>query len=453
MTRILNRLLIACVALPWLCIAIKMNTPALSASSPQQVQPGRQVRCDREPCDAVARGFHDFHDRALAGMGGNGRSCADCHMPTDHFQLSPAGVEARFQRLLERRVTDPLADDPLFRPVDADDFRVNGQAADDFSNLRQNGLVRVTLPLPPKLRLVNPATGQVSDETVVDVWRMVPTVNDVRLTGEDGLNPWFRGPNRAGGYQLDARFRTLQEQALAALQSHAEITGTVPQRFLDDVAAFQLTLFSSPGLKAVADALDAGTEPLPDPDPPLTELEQHGKMAFVRACAQCHGGPRQTTAPPGIIRYHSINSGCPRPVDTQSPPRWQYAPCAPRLARNVRLYEIEQVDGSVVRRPSSDPGRALLTGFVGGPPPLDDWTKFDTPGLRGIAMTAPYFHNNSAATLEAVVDHYIEFFKFVRANAPPTAPLPPVISTDGVNFDRQLTAADRIALLAYLRKQ
>ena len=35
------------------------------------------------------------------------------------------------------------------------------------------------------------------------------------------------------------------------------------------------------------------------------------------------------------------------------------------------------------------------------------------PGLRGISKTAPYFHNNSAATLEEVVDHYIEFFKRV----------------------------------------
>ena len=41
------------------------------------------------------------------------------------------------------------------------------------------------------------------------------------------------------------------------------------------------------------------------------------------------------------------------------------------------------------------------------------------PGLRGISRTAPYFHNNSAATLEEVVDHYIEFFKRVVAITPP----------------------------------
>ena len=72
-----------------------------------------------------------------------------------------------------------------------------------------------------------------------------------------------------------------------------------------------------------------------------------------------------------------------------------------------------------MRRTSSDPGRALLTGFVGGPGPDDDWDKFDVPGLRGLRATAPYFHNNSAATLEDVVDHYVQFFKRIEALAAP----------------------------------
>ena len=63
------------------------------------------------------------------------------------------------------------------------------------------------------------------------------------------------------------------------------------------------------------------------------------------------------------------------------------------------------------------------------------------PGLRGIRNTAPYFHNNSADTLEEVVDHYIELFKFIKAVAPPPpVPPPPVASTDGVNFDRTAKA-------------
>jgi cytochrome c peroxidase len=88
---------------------------------------------------------------------------------------------------------------------------------------------------------------------------------------------------------------------------------------------------------------------------------------------------------------------------------------------------------------------------VGGPPPQDDWNKLDTPGLRGIAKTAPYFHNNSEATLEGVVAHYIEFFRRVQANAAPGV-VPPVASTNGVHFDRVPKPEEVPALLAYLRK-
>ena len=79
-------------------------------------------------------------------------------------------------------------------------------AASDFRNLRQNGLIRITFPLPPNIRLIDPATNAPSSETFVDVWRMVPTVNDVKLTGLDDANSWPRGPNPTGGYQLDGRF-------------------------------------------------------------------------------------------------------------------------------------------------------------------------------------------------------------------------------------------------------
>jgi hypothetical protein len=95
-----------------------------------------------------------------------------------------------------------------------------------------------------------------------------------------------------------------------------------------------------------------------------------------------------------------------------------------------------------------------VTGFVGGAAPLDDWEKFDVPGLRGISKTAPYFINNSAATLEAMVDHYLELFKRVESNfmPGPTAVIPPIATTDGVRFDRRPTPEERAPLLAYLRK-
>ena len=424
------------------------DDPALRQRDPQS----RPLDCSGERCDSIARGFSAFRDRQLHGLGANGRSCADCHMPSDHFQLSPASVETRFQSLQRLRQVQPDADDPLFRPIDADDFRTRGEAASDFRNLRENALVRVVFPLPPNMKLIDPTTNQPSNETEADVWRMVPTVNDVRLTGPDRENPWVRPPNQTGGYQLDGRFADLQEQALGAFTAHAQVTSPPAQKTLDDLAAFQNSLFTNARVRQLSEAIDRGVLPLPDPDPPLTELEQRGKATFIRACAHCHGGPGQsTTQRPVVARYHDISTQCPRPVDTETPARFAFAPCPPRLARNVRTYEITMANGTKVRRTSSDPGRALLTGFVGGPPPLDDWNKFDVPGLRGISKTAPYFHNNSAATLEEVVDHYIEFFRRVKVTAAPGV-APPVASTDGVHFDRQPAREEREALLAYLRK-
>jgi len=416
--------------------------------------------CGGERCIAVFRGLFDFVDRRLHGLQGNGRSCADCHMPSDSFQLSPANVEARFQNLQRRRVTNRRADDPLFRPVDANDYRINGDSASDFSNLRENALIRITFPLPPNIRLIDPATNQPSSATSVDVWRMVPTVNNVKLTGPDGQNPWTRGPNPSGGYQLDGRFGTLQEQALAALTAHAEIHIAPQHGMLDDLSAFQNVLFSSPGVRALSNAVSAGVTPLPDADPPLNEVEQAGKVVFTRACGQCHGGPGQSTPQAPVIRYHDISTDCPRPVDPGPTPRFVFKPCPASLSRNARTYLIKLPNGATlpdgtdtIRRTSSDPGRALLTGFAGvGLPATDDWNKFDIPSLRGIGKTAPYFHNNSAATLEEVVDNYTAFFKRVQTNLVPNAKLPPAISTDGVHVDRPPAPEEIAALLAYLRK-
>jgi cytochrome c peroxidase len=406
--------------------------------------------CGGERCDAVARGVFDFVDRHPRGLGSNGRSCADCHMPFDSLQLSPAGAEARFQLLQRRRQYSPKAFDPLFLPIDADDFRVNGENASDFSNLRQNGLIRITMPLPAKVRLIDPATNAPSTETSIDIWRAVPTVFNVRLTGPDNLNPWPRGPNASGGFQLDARFGTLSEQAHGAIMNHAQAQAEPGAGLLDDLAALEQVLFSSPRVRQLADAVRSGTSTLPDIDPPLNALQAQGKVTFIRSCAQCHGGPGMSTPQPPVVRFHDIATQCPRPVDTVSPARFAFTPCPAQLARNARIYEITLINGTVARRVSSDPGRALLSGFVGGPPGQDDWNKLDIPGLRGIAHTAPYFHNNSAATLEEVADHYVQFYKRVPLVAQPGV-VPPVASTDGVHFDRALQPEERDALVAYLR--
>jgi cytochrome c peroxidase len=220
---------------------------------------------------------------------------------------------------------------------------------------------------------------------------------------------------------------------------------------LDDLAAFQKTLFSSAGVEQLAQAIEAGTT-FPDPDRELSELEQQGKLVFKRACAQCHGGAlhpsgstAETTFPRPIVRYHNILASCPRPTADG------FAPCPPRLARNARMYRITLATGAVQFVTTSDPGRLLLTGQPA------DLGIMDVTQLRGISRTAPYFHNNSAATLEEVLDHYDALFRRVeRLFSPPFVPsrnLPPFVSSDGLVVDRGFVMAEeRPALLAYLRK-
>ena len=436
-----------------------------------------QLPVDTPSC----RGQANFHDRTLAGMGGNGRACSDCHMDAESFQLTPAAAKARFTAMITTGVADPL-----FNVIDADDFRTNGVSAHDFTNLTQNGLVRVTLPLPTNVKLLDcgatvpcPASAIPTNETVADVWRSVPSILNVSITGPDGAAPaWLRGPNQNGGYQLDGRFDTLQAQALGALRTHAAIAFDPPARFLDDLAAFQSGQFSSPGVKALSDAIAARTNPLPDPDPVLNALEASGKVVFERACGQCHGNqgghPSGSTpilqgtpgTPTALVRYHDIATACPRPVDTANPPRFSFAPCSPSQMKNVRTYEITNSgvppSGTpcgggtpqppcVTRVTTSDPGRLLLTGYPAAGPP-GDIQHMDIPNLRGIGKTAPYFMNNTAATLEEMLEHYKQFFKRVAVQ---NAAAPLLTTKPGVTppvIDRPFTDAEVPALLAYLRK-
>ena len=188
-------------------------------------------------------------------------------------------------------------DDPLFRAIDADDFRVNGASARDFTNLTQNGLVRVTIPLPANVKLLDcgasvpcPASALPTGETVADVWRSVPSILDVKITGPDGAGPaWPRGPNLR--WRLPARRshrHAAEPGAGGASQAMPGVTVDPPSRFLDDLAAFQNTQFSSPSVRALSDAIAKGTSPLPDPDPVLDALETAGKVSVqpgVRASA------------------------------------------------------------------------------------------------------------------------------------------------------------------------
>jgi cytochrome c peroxidase len=100
-------------------------------------------------------------------------------------------------------------------------------------------------------------------------------------------------------------------------------------------------------------------------------------------------------------------------------------------ANRVRDFIFRNPDGTISIVRSPDPGRALITGRP-EPGNFDNLNAFKIPTLWGISRTAPYFHDNSAKTLDAVADHYQRFFKVVAA---------PVILTD----------QDKADLVAYMK--
>jgi cytochrome c peroxidase len=412
-------------------------------------------------------GKHDFN-HALPHT--NGRSCASCHPGGDHFALLPASVEARFQANPQDRLFDPLdADDPT-------------AAQPTYNHLRKRALIRITLPLPPNIDLVDDAGNVVTNpERKISVWRGVPTVENTALTAP---------------FLYDGRATTLQQQALGALRDHSAIKRTPAPHVLDDIAAFEKTVFSSHGVREVANALAEG-KPAPDPDPRFSpgSPEALGKALFQTACAPCHGGPtgtqivnravqddffpvldangspEVTTLPDGTIipvlshdhpnddflvlgislltyltQIPPDQGGIPNPdgLDfphyrlrfytdgTRAQKRFDLPPAPPLIGRNFFPQAF-----------TVDPGRCIITGD-----PLD-FEAFDVPQLRGISHTAPYFHDNSAPDLPTLLDIYSQF---ILPAIPPLG-LPPVVPPAGPGLPPEsLTAAQKAQLIAYLRK-
>lgn len=184
------------------------------------------------------------------------------------------------------------------------------------------------------------------------------------------------------GYSLaqfwDGRAATLEEQAKGPIENPVEMAHTldgavrrlrgipgyvtwfervfgVREFDIDHVAkaiaTFERTVVSG---NAPYDRYKAGDKKA------LTGAQLRGmKVFFEKAkCDQCHEGINLTTN-----AYHNLGVG----MDKPNPP-------------DLGRYEV-----------TKDP---------------KDWGAFKTPTLRDIELTAPYFHNGSAATLDAVVDHY-----------------------------------------------
>jgi cytochrome c peroxidase len=205
----------------------------------------------------------------------------------------------------------------------------------------------------------------------------------------------------------DGRAPTLEAQVQIPIEEAQEMGGTWPQilrRLGDDadlVARFRTAFPEEPQIAqaTVAKALAAFVRSLVSPPTrfdawvdgdaqALKPAEERGFRLFIgkAGCILCHVGWRFTDD-----RFHDVG---------------------------LR---------------GGDEGRGAVPG---GTPGL---MAFKTPSLREIAHTAPYMHNGSLATLEAVVGHYAGGFLRRRSLA------------TNMNRDLRLSAGERADLVAFLR--
>jgi YVTN family beta-propeller protein len=109
--------------------------------------------------------------------------------------------------------------------------------------------------------------------------------------------------------------------------------------------------------------------PYLSPDGVLNERQKRGKTTFSRYCASCHSGPYLTDSAAGNPDLD--------------------------LSKPIALHDVGTCvkGGPFPDRPAPDVAGNMHSACA-----------FDTPTLRGVFATAPYFHDGSARTLRDVVD-------------------------------------------------
>jgi cytochrome c peroxidase len=189
-------------------------------------------------------------------------------------------------------------------------------------------------------------------------------------------------------FSWDGRHASLEEQALAGISNPKEMAlslSEVPRRVETHYGRSLRALYGVNSATAVAKALSAYQRTLIAGDSSfdrfvfggerdaINESAQRGFKIFLRhgRCIQCHLIRSDLSHPFGGStafftdnRFHNLGIGLRKPG------------------------------------PNTDWGRSEVTGRQ------EDRGAFKTPSLRNVALTAPYMHDGSLATLDEVVEHY-----------------------------------------------
>ena len=326
--------------------------------------------------NGVSEGKRLFESETFRG---NGRTCRTCHSKATGT-VSPEEIQHLFN-------THP--NDPLFVGDGGDDGNGHGT-----TRIRRDATILMRILLAPNIKLV-------------------ATLNATHMTVSRGIPTTLNTPALDPVLMLDGRQPDLQSQARGAIQDHAQATFMPTVLELDRIKEFQLTdqFFSSPEVRKFAQG-----GPAPGLPQGNTASEKRGRRFFEDEvdfvdpkhglCAGCHAGPMLNQTNLFLQIVFAI------PVGT----RFQNILVSElNVARNpLQEFIFNKGSANPISVSSPDIGRSAITGVT----PVEDVTfshfnAFKIPQLRGIRDTGPYFHDNSAKTLEDVMTHYTNFFAIV----------------------------------------
>lgn len=416
----------------------------------------------------------------------NGRSCATCHVRADHTALTPEHVTALFEE-------NP--GDPLFNPIDADD----PLAAEPTYEHLKKGLVRVVLTLPDNMDIIDFDGNVITNaERTIEVWRAVPSVENAAITA----------PYQYDGRKTTLQE---QAQAAITSHSEGGTVSSCDLDALADFQKDLFTSNRAKRVAKKMKNLPVDKIRRPELDMALTPAQARGRDVYDIACEACHGGAttlqvvNRTIHDLAFVELKEdgnvlFDTSVDPPVPVLKPqpnnefmnvgfanlsylgqifgdlfgPRFNASVPLPQYryrfytdgTRTVKQVDLPPVPVTVSGSPfdlqaqvdengapivgpnflpqlfSTDPGRAAITGDPA------DFEAFDVPPLRGIANTAPYFHDNSTETLKDAVDLYSRFILpfFAPLNLP--AVLPP---EEGSFFPESLTPQQKEDLLEFLQ--
>jgi cytochrome c peroxidase len=436
----------------------------------------------------------------------NGRTCATCHVPEDNFSLTAAHVEKVWEE-------DPS--DPLFAAIDADDpeaktltfdhlkkglVRVWLTVPDNMDLLNADG--EVITPADRQM-FVWRGVPSIADAALTAPYQRDGRMETLEAQAQGAVTGHSEGGTIATGeLKRIAEFeRTIfsSERAETVAQYLAE--GGDPAKAPNAEDELELneeeergrlmyeavcgTCHGGHNLATIADrkihdlAFPAlkpdGTVvyEVPATKPPTLVLAEQSNNEFLNVASAMEMYLAQLGATEHIsftkdvsfpnYRYRFYTDDTRTEVAADLPPLASFVPGGGgpgggggaggadgggAVGFNIELDEA----GNPIVGPnfapqffSTDPGRAMITGSP------YDFEGFDVPTLRGISKTAPYFHNNTAATLEEAVqlysDHLLNRFPSL------TQPGEKEVDPDGdVGAEEIFTAQQKTDLIAYLKR-